>query len=151
MTLNRHEIKAGAVAYLDGNILANDPRIWQPPRKTPPFKSHPFLCIAANCGQSVWLSLTSNQHHRFLRMEIDKDWRGGGTLGWQTRPQYVNNVNAPFCGPNNAFMAAGEREDLIGYCERPWVSSEGVYYVRREVEKRYKMAKLLGARALQPA
>lgn len=125
MALRLDEIAPGVVAYLSGAALVSDLRVWQPYPNFE-FKEHPFVCIAAKHGRSVWLTLTSRQHSIHRRPEVLPHWRGGGTTGWRTRSQFVNNVTSPFCGPDEAFVDASSGEVLIGNCDRPRISATGI-------------------------
>ncbi len=136
------EIAPGAVAYLDGEALVSDPRIWQP-QPNFNFRAHPFVCLAAEHGRSVWLSLTSRQHGIYRRLPVPPEWRHGGTPGWRLREQYVNNAGNPFCGPDEAFVDAGAGEVLIGGCSRPRIDARGLAAIREAVERYNPLSRYL--------
>lgn len=142
MALELNEIEPGVVAYLDGRALVSDPRIWQP-HPNYDFREHPFVCLAAEHGRSVWLSLTSRQHALYRRPEVLPTWRSGGTPGWRLRDQFVNNVTNPFCGPDEAFVDAGAAEVLINGCSRPRIDTAGVAVIRAAVERHNPVSRYL--------
>lgn len=142
MTLRLCDIKPGAVAYLDGIALGMDRRVWHPIMGTIPGIPHPFVCIAAENGNSIWLSLTSSQSavQRFQRLHVPTDWRFGGSSGWVSRPQFVHDARAPFCGPDDAFVKASEDEVIFGM-SRPGVTETGLTFLIAEVEQYRPLSK----------
>lgn len=134
MPLLQHEIVPGAVAILETAPLFSDARVVRSMENSP-FRSGPFLCVAATEGQCVWLTLTTQRDPRGLRLLLRPEWLLEGSNVWHQSTQFINDARQPFLGPLEVFVSAGANELPHQPHKRPHVSLEGVAAAIAEMRK----------------
>ena len=140
MPLLKEEIVPGAVAILETAPIFSDRRVSRADDNSP-FRTGPFLCVAVREETSMWLTLTTQQDRRGLRLLLRPEWLLEGSDIWRGSSQFINDARKPFSGPIDVFVAAGAKELPFTTHKRPHVSADGVAAAVAEMA-RYGVAAL---------
>lgn len=87
MALRTSDVRVGAVAYFDHELLLAEPDIDKGDDSLN--RPGPFVCVEVLGDRSVWCAITGEQ--RPERLPIDPKWRRDGSDGWRTMPQYLQD------------------------------------------------------------
>lgn len=131
MPLQLKEVRTGAIAYFDHEILLAEQEIEH--RGTGLDRPGPFLCVQVVGAQSVWCAITS--HERPERLPIKDSWRRDGAPGWRQAAQYLQDGLNTYVGPTEAFVRAAAGENPFTPFRRPWVAPAGVEAVLQEIRE----------------
>jgi len=133
MPIKTHEIKSGIVALFDPAVLLGDSRMYAGilNHVRAGFRKGPFVCIMERDGRSAWLHLTTRAQANYPRLFIQDKWRSHGGYSWLSKPQYIADGRAVFCGDNETFEIASASEWPYQH-GRPTVSKEGVSAILAE-------------------
>jgi hypothetical protein len=125
------EMTPGVVAYMCTMTLRCDRRVAMNRAIIGDMKTtRPYLCVAANGGQCSWIPLTSRNPHG-TRLEVQEQWRRGGSERWQTGNVYVQCFRKEVSGPRRSFVLASDRHDLHAPGTRPYINPDGMDVILR--------------------
>lgn len=125
------QIRPGAVAYLDTQVLLADSRLQR--RESHAFRSGPFVCIEVGAGFTSWLSITSQPGRYNQRLELRPEWRQAGSQIWRNGRSYVNNVCNPVRGRDVVFCDAARGEIDFTAIGRPHLTAAGLDAIFNEI------------------
>lgn len=135
MSLAQSEIQVGAVAYFDVTTLNSDARITKP--QHPTTRPSPFVCFEAANGRSAWAAITTRQRPDGKRLEIQRAWRVGGSIQWNTDDLYLNDGACTYTGPDHAFIDVAHNEQAFVTIARPEILAAGIVHIVGAVNARH--------------
>lgn len=131
MPLSFEDIRVGAIAYFDHEILLTEPEIDRDDDHLN--RPGPFVCVQVVSARSVWCAISGED--RPERLFIQEGWRRDGNKAWRLSPQYLVDGLATYLGPNDAFVRAAAQERVFTPYRRPWVTALGVEAILEEINK----------------